>query len=184
MQDSCVLCHELGSSVIVVKEGSACNLALSILYDLLGGAGGFDLLTIGEAGGVGVEIRSGWSLGIISGAGPIKDSKIGKKNSPFTKPIPTRHNNTKKKYRTMKSNSEKANIMTVNRVVDAPCITGAYMCSRAKRILRSLLPMVVTKLYKNKNETMEYKCDKQFYRRDIGNQIFRAIIFREIYIYV
>ena len=105
---------------MVVRDGSACNLALSILYDLLGGTGGFDLLTIGEAGGVGVEIRSGWSLGITSGDGPIKDNRMGKKNNPFTKPIPIRHSNTKKKYRTMKSNSEKANITTANKVVIAP----------------------------------------------------------------
>lgn len=115
-----MLCHELGSSVIVVSEGSACNLALSILYDLLGGAGGFDLLTIGEAGGVGVEIRSGWSFGITSGDGPIKDRRIGKKNSPFTRPMPIRHSNTRKKYLTMKSNSEKANIRTASNVVNAP----------------------------------------------------------------
>lgn len=51
----------------------------------------------------------------------MKDNKIGKKNNPFTKPIPIRHNNTKKKYRTMmKSNSEKANITTANKIVNAP----------------------------------------------------------------
>lgn len=104
----------------MVREGSACNLALSILYDLLGGAGGFDLLTIGEAGGVGVEIRSGWSFGITSGDGPMRDSRIGKKNNPLTKPIPIRQSNTKKKYRKMKSNSEKANITTASKVVNAP----------------------------------------------------------------
>lgn len=83
---------------MVVSDGSACSLALSILCDLLGGAGGLeDLRRTGEAGGVGVDMRSGCSNGMTSAAGPISDRRIGKKKSPLRRPIPTRQISTTKK---------------------------------------------------------------------------------------
>jgi len=67
---------------MVVKDRcSECSLVLSTLYDdLLGGAGIFlDFRAAGDVGGVGVEIRSGYSFGITSDAGPIMERRIGKR---------------------------------------------------------------------------------------------------------
>jgi hypothetical protein len=44
----------------------------------------------------------------------------------------------------MKSNSEKASMMMPRSVVRAPWVTGANMCSRARCVLRSLHPILVT----------------------------------------
>lgn len=85
---SCVCeCHEPGSSVIVVREGS--RWLLSCLRG--GGAilqGGWWIRRIGS--GEGVDILSGWLIGITSANGPISDSSTGKNNSPLIRPMPTK----------------------------------------------------------------------------------------------
>ena len=75
---SCVECHEFASSVIVVRDGSACmRLQWIPPWPLLGGGGAFPtrhepiLFCSGDGGGDGVEIRSGNSCGITYGKGKM-----------------------------------------------------------------------------------------------------------------
>ena len=49
-------------------------------------------------------------------------------------------------YLNMKSNCENASITTPRKVENAPCITGANMCSSANMVLLFLSPRLPTKL--------------------------------------
>lgn len=96
-------------------------------------------------GGDGVDIRSGCTNGTNSAAGPIRLSKIGKKNVPFTMPISMTASNSQKKWRTIKSKCDVDSIRTASSDVSVACTTGANDDCNAKRMRRSRFPTDVTK---------------------------------------
>ena len=56
-------------------------------------------------------------------------------------------------YLNMKSNCENASMTTPRKVENAPCMTGANMCSNANIVLLFLSPRLPTKLC-NRNKSM------------------------------
>lgn len=156
--------HDCGSSVMVVSDGSLFEMFTCLWWwwGLLHGANRdddrlFRTTVLLErlcrcVGGDGVDIRSACSSGTSSAAGPIRLSKIGKKNSPLITPIIMTAKRSQKKCRTINSNGDVYSITTARIDVKVPWMTGGRALCRAKRIRRSRLPTDVTKPFKLKTE--------------------------------
>ena len=99
----------------------------------------------GSGSGSGRLKKCGLSSGVISCAGPIQARSTGSRTIPFKSPSRIKAEREKKKYRKMKSNSEKASMATPSSVDTAPWTTGFIVCSSEMRRRRSLEPIVVKK---------------------------------------